>query len=277
MNNKTDIQLIRTLFSSFPNELFLCHTALEHLRTDENLSPAGLLRIKTIEQCHRHMHHLCHMIDFITSDRSISDPFTPDHYDSGALLSGITDTFLKTVAGYIPVSATHCSKPKMPLPVYVNKTMFETVFLNLLYCCIKSAEEEGSKQLKLALSVSETKKNIVFHIRTNTVVRDFEFLEQLFSDNPDYTSDIYNRDAVLALSVEIATAFVKKSGGRISYTPLKSGYRYDICLPKISATSAKALRAPKIYIPSVEQFNETFAEFILASLMKSDTGGGFKK
>ncbi len=277
MNNKSDIRLIRTLFSRFPNELFLCHRVINHLRTNENLSASGLLCLKTLEQCHHHMKHLCGLIDFATDGRKVSETFSPESYDSEQLISEITETFLNTVAGYLPVKATHCSKLSAPFPVYVNKNLFESIFLNLLYCCVKTIDAHNTKELKLTLSVKDTKQNICFHIHSGSAGRDPKLLAKLFSDDITETAFTEDVDEILVLSAKIAKHFVHQSNGKLTYTPLKNGCRYNISLPKAPKSATNRLCAPKTYIPSKKQFEETFAEFILASLLESDVPGGLKK
>jgi len=267
MKKEQYLALIRTLFAGLSNRLFLSHTALEQLRTNENLTPAGLLNLKTIGLCHRHMNHLCNLIDYLTSDEKSDPSDVPEYFDSEDLLSGITKTFSDTITGYFPITASFIPKLKSPQTIRISKTRFETVFLNILYSCLKTTDFSQNQRTKLTLSVSETKQYVTFHIRTNHSSSASEMIDKVFSDTTGYTSDLYSHDAVLALSLKIASAFVDEAHGNLSYKALKCGSRYDISLPKPEVSSDYMLHSPNTYVPSYDLFEETFAELKLISLL----------
>ena len=269
MNFEADT-LIKTLFESFPGSIFMAHTALTQLRSNEYLSPAGLLNTKTILFCHRHLNHLYQLIEYLASEPELPGTFKTSSFDSENLLTEITSEFTKTISGYSLATVSCCSKLKKPHPVQINKSKFETVILNLLYCCLKTTDLSDADKPKLNLSVGETAKNIVFHIRSNSLGDNSEFITRFLSE-PDFCkTDIYSQDAVLAASLEIASRFVRESEGRLTYKVLKSGCRFDLTLPKFPRTPSKSLNDVRIFIPKTKIYEETFAELIFLKLANSE-------
>lgn len=266
MNKDTDNSLIRALVAGLPDRLFLSHAAIEQLRRNENLSPAGLLNINTIMLCHQHMHHICHFIEYLTSGHNTPEIYGADSFDSEEIISGIAKTFTGTISGYASVTATYCSKLKTSYPVHVNKTRFETVFLNILYSCLKSDDILNNKKTKITLSVHETKKNIIFHIQTNCTLSNPEILQHFHIIPPNENTEMYSRDVTLALSLEIADRFIREENGSLTYKQTKSGSRFDITLPKLMDLAPSKLSSPRKYIPSYTLFEETFADFALTCL-----------
>ena len=263
MNKDTDLSAIRTLCASFSGRLLLAHTTLEQVRLNENLSPAGLLNVKTLDLCHHHMNHICQFIEHIAEGNEPDTPYDTISYDSEQLLSGITEAFTKTISGYSSVTPIFASKLKTPCPVLVNKTNFETIILNLLYSCLKINDLSDNRKNQITLSVSDTKKNIIFHIRTNSTITSSELLEDIVLFYNDDEEELFSRDASLALALEIADKFISEANGTLSFKPLKSGTRYDISLPKLPDIDQSVMCSSGHYTPSYKLFEETFAEFKL--------------
>jgi len=263
MQDDTTLSLINTLFSAISGKLFTAHAALDQLRYCENLSPAGFLSVKTINLCHMYMNRICQLTDYLTNKDSLPELLSTNSFDSEQLMAEITSVFSTTISGFSSVTASFCSKLDRPFPIQINKTKFETVMLNLLYCFMKTDFPSEDKKTKINLSVSETKKNIVFHIRTNSIVENTSKLEQLLTTPRTLLPDSHSEDTVLALSLEVASKFVKESKGKLSYKTLKNSCRFDIALPKFPSVSESSLRAPQRYFPNLKNFNETFAELEL--------------
>ena len=265
MSNNSNYTLIKTLFAGLSSRLFVAYTSLENLKTSESLSPAGMLQVKTISLCHRHMNHICRLVDYLTTPSS--DSIKKNYYDSEELLSGITEAFSKTVSDYLPVSANFSSKLKSPHLVNINKNKFETVFLNILYSCLKAADLSGNRRTKLALSISETKTNITFRIRSNSNSPAPEIIEMILSDSYVDATDLLSQDAILALSLKIASLYVEEFNGSLTYTTTKNGSTYNLSIPKAPAEASSKLHSALTYVPTYKHFDETFAEFILESIL----------
>lgn len=269
MSKNSELSLISTLTANILSNLFVSYTSLEHLRINENLSPSGLLKLKTAEFCNRRINLICRLIDYIDSEDSIPAAMNTDCFDCIQLFSAIKDAFKQTVAGYSTVCATFETKLDHSYSVQVNKMAFETIVLSLLYCCMKSFEDTDNNKGKIIFSVGETKDNIVFHIRTNTISPDSDLIKELIASNEHHYTDIYAPSAVLILTLEVASAFIQRAKGKLSYTTLKSGDRYDIYLPKYTSAPKNVLLSPIHYFPVLKNYEEFFAEFKLAYLTKN--------
>lgn len=269
MSKNSEFSLIGTLTANILSNLFVAYTSLEHLRINENLSPSGLLNIKTAELCNKRMNLICRLIDYIVSEDGIPASMNTDCFDCIQLFSAIKDAFNQTVAGYSTVSTGFEKKLDRSYSVQVNKTVFETIVLSLLYCCMKAFEDTNTDKGKITFSVGATKDNIVFHIRTNTISPDSKLIEEFLTSNEHHYTDIYAPSAVLALTLEVASAFIRRAKGRLSFTTLKSGNRYDIYLPKYTSAPKNVLLSPIHYFPALKNYEEFFAEFKLAYLTKN--------
>lgn len=269
MNNAADWSLIKTLFAGFPSRLFLAHTALEHIKLTESLSPSGLVDLQTIDLCHLHMNRLYKFIDYLTDGKDHSCSYETNSFDAEDLISGITSAFIKTISSYSSISTTFTSNLKSPHPVLVNQSKFETVILNILYSCLNENDFSKNAKTKLTLSLNETKNNIIFRIQTNSTNPDSELIHKTFSSGNFRNETLYTQNTVLALSLEIASKYVKEASGKLSFKALKSGNRYDISIPKFPKCTSNTMASSQIYIPTFERFEETFAEFMLLSTLHS--------
>lgn len=268
MSKKSEFSLISTINANISSNLFVAYTSLEHLRLNENLSPSGLLSVRTIELCHKRMNLMSKLLDFVATKDNIPASMNTDCFDCTQLFSAVKDAFRQTVSEYSTLSTDFCSKLEHSYSVQVNKMAFETIVLSLLYCCVKSFEDTGTNKGKIIFSISETKDSIVFHIRTNIISPDSELIEQLLTSDKHHETDIYSPEAVLALTLEVASEFMRRAKGKLSFTTLKSGNRYDIYLPKITSAPKNVLLSPTHYFPTMENYEGFFAEFKLAHIAK---------
>ena len=269
MSKISESSLISTLTANILSNLFVSYTSLEHLRLNENLSPSGLLKLKTAELCNQRINLICRLIDHIAPEDGIPASANTDCFDCIQLFSAIKDAFNQTVAGYSTVSTGFEKKLDRSYSVQVNKTAFETIVLSLLYCCMKSFEDTNTDKGKIIFSVGDTKDNIVFHIRTNTISPDSELIEEILTSREYHYTDIYAPSAVLILTLKVASAFIHRAQGKLTFSTLKSGNRFDIYLPKYTTAPKNVLLSPMHYFPVLKNYEEFFAEFKLAYLTKN--------
>ena len=263
-NTHFDLAMIAT----FKNLVSISHQSLEDIKKSFDMPPAIFRKVHAADICNFQMNKMCNLLEYIFKSRGVFG--TVEDFDSFDLLSGLTDAFIKTVSGYVEISAVCYSKLLRPVPMRIDKTKFEFTFLNLLYICLRSAENHNYKGAKLTLYLTETKDSLVFHLRDNCHNINPQIVQStLFGDDsfiPTFDDPV---ESIMALSLKAALYSVRELDGTLAYKALKSGNRYDITLPKFSWSSTHIARSPARYLYTPSLYEEIFADFFSEITAKS--------
>ena len=146
----------------------------------------------------------------------------------------------------------------------LDKSKFELVFLNLLYCCVKKRPNHGKSNLRLFVSVTENKENVVFHIRDNNTNLNQKVVDAAFSPSlPKFKSkNTDSFDYLVEFSLKVAYKCARHMGAKISYTPLKSSNRFDLSIPKAPICQDIRVCSPRAYITDGQLCRQILASLI---------------
>ena len=264
-----DENITFSMMYTFKNMSRLVYHSAISIEMEESLSVNGQRNVNTLKLCAFQTNRLCNMLSFLTQ-RDTADDDRLESFELENMLEEIAARFSKTVAAYSPVEVECRISSKQPLSILVKKTKFELIILNILYCLLKSRPEKKKAPLKILISVTENKDNIVFHIKDNSNPINPEIIDAAFSDSVYLPRDIDDRSfaTMVALPIQVARKSADHMSGSIEYTPLKSGNRFDIILPKEVPESANLFHSTVPYIPTSRYYDETFADISLEAVLQ---------
>ncbi len=267
MDTNFDPSFIRSIFPTYKNYLFLSYSLLQKVLY-RDLPHDILETLCSVQFCLSHMNRMNNLFEYITSDSGTAKITARENFDPENILTEFTNVFEKTISDYVDVSISCSSKLSKTVPIVINKTRFELLFLNLLYCSVQSIDPTASSRAKITLYLTETKNNIVFHIRDNCRSMRQEIVESVFSKKPLPNFDDCSADAVIAFSLEGALRSANDQNYKLSYKALKSGNRYDISIPKFHPNQGEFARSLSTYVSTTLFFEETFADIKLEQILK---------
>lgn len=267
--------LFGAMFSVFKQLLFICYDATDHvLNIEQSLSVENMQRLQASQVCTLHMNRICNIFEYLyinkenTSTVSNKNTFEADH-----LLESIVENFANTVSGYAEVQVSFTAKAQAS-PVLIEKTRLELAVFNLLYCSLHNTENNAGP-LKLALYITENKEQTIFHIRDNSKRINKEIIDFVFSGGYMSFDEDSLFDSVVALSLNAAVKATADMGGKLTYSALKSGNRYDIIIPKAQKTG-KVYSAHSIatYTPTLSYLREILASIQVEELLRNHSKKG---
>ncbi len=276
MTNNKDYTFYIAFLASLKTYLSISNESLDDIIIKYDLPTEAMHKLRASTLCHFQLNRMCNLLEYIISPKRAVSIQEFESFDPLNLLSEMSMAFAKTVSGYLSISTSCYSKLRRPLPILVNKAKFELVFLNLLYCSLRSADNSSGKEAKLTFYITENKSSFVFHLRDNCRIINAQIAESVFSNSPIVTLPDNTVDSVIALSLEAALKAAQELEGSITYKPLKSGNRYDISLPK--SVSGKDYRAKSIslYTPTYSYFDQVFADILLETHLNRHSIGARK-
>ncbi len=264
-----DENITLSMAVAFKNTSLLVYNSSISIEMEESLTVNGQKNVNTLKLCAIQLNRLSNMMTFLAQPDTTDDDRL-ESFEIENMIEEIAARFSKTVASYSPV-VTECRvNSKQPLSILVKKTKFELIILNILYCLLKGRPEKKKTPLKILISVTENKDNFVFHIRDNGNPINPEIIDAAFSDSVCLPRDINDRSfaTMVALSIQVARKSADHMNGSIKYTPLKSGNRFDIVLPKEVPGAINSFRSTVPYVPTTYYYDETFADITLEDVLQ---------
>lgn len=267
MNNNQNLFYLATL-SAIKQAAYTVHDSLDHICRD-NFTLSDFQHHKAAHLGTFHINQICSSSEYIFSDDNSNSPYAS--YNIEQLIEQISSGFSSTVSEFFPVSVKYYTRLNRAFSVYTDIHKLELIILQLLYCCLKSSSVESFDPIKTTLYATETNTHIVFHIRDNGKALSDSVVSSLNSpyDFLSFKYDDFNFDAVMAQAVAVASRAVTELSGKLEYTQLKSGNRFDIYLPKQQMSAQIKMASPDVYIPNLALYSTIFVEFKLAHILKN--------
>lgn len=264
MNNGLNSFFLETL-SSIKQAIYTCHNSLEHI-SGSNFSLAEFQHYKAVQLGLFQINRICSSAEYLLTHNSYNSHRTYSSYNIDELLDQISSTFCSTVSEYFPVSVKHYTRLDHSFFVQTDERKLELAILQILYCCLKNSSLESFDPINITFYATETKNSIVFHIRDNSLPLNPVITEAINTNDSSvlFASDEISFNAIMAQSVAVVKKAVGELSGKLVYTPLKSGNRFDIYLPKFQSRGQLGMASPAPYIPDLALYAATFAEFKLA-------------
>lgn len=268
-SNNTNFDL--TMIATFKNLVSVSHQSLEDIKSSFSMPPAVFRKLHAADICNYQMNKMCNLLEYIFKTKYTFS--TIEDFDPFDLLSELTRTFAGTFAGYVDISTDCYSKLIRPIPMQIDKTQFEFLFLNLLYVCLRSAENNHYKGVKFTLYITETHSSVIFHLRDNCRNINPQIVQAALNDDDALFAPTEDPiESIMALSLKAARYSANDLNGTLTYKALKSGNRYDISLPKPDTRHYRRAKSPARYIPSRSRFEDVFADILceIKSKLKED-------
>ena len=273
MTSNKDYTFYIAFLASMRTYLSISNESLDDIMIKYSLPTEVMHKLRSSVLCHFQLNRMCNLLEYIISPQRLESVQDFESFDPLNILTEMSTTFSKTVSGYIPLTTNCYSKLRRPVPIQVNKAKFELVFLNLLYCSLRSADNSRSKDTKLTFYITENKDSFVFHLRDNCRTINSQIVERVFSDSPVSTTLDNTIDSVIALSLEAALKAACELEGSIAYKPLKSGNRYDISLPKSASGKPSLAKSISLYTPTYSYYDQIFADILLEKHINKNLNG----
>ena len=243
-------------------------------KTEEicDLPPAGRKALSAAKLSALYMNRVCNVLNYLSCESTEIDSDKLESFEIENLMKEIILRFENIVSTFNNVSVTFKSSLHEDSLITVSKTHFELVILNLLYCAVRTNPDSPPQKVKITISITENKNYLVFRIHDdNSYPCQKDIQEALLSpaDQPDEI-DINSGINMTALSVRVAQKSAEDMNGKLVYTPLKKGNRYDIYLPKTVELPAYTMCSPVRYVPTFHYFNEIFASLKLERIFSGE-------
>ncbi len=270
MNFDFNVNVLNSVFSTFKHMLSQSYEVQEVVGACEGLSAVAHRHLSASMLYNRHMHRICNVVDYLINSDTKPQEQSLQSFEVKNLISEILRSFEETVASYSPVTIDLSVNLKGTSSILLSKSHFELVILNLLYCCIKTKPDRKSTPVKISISVTENKNNIVFHIRDNNKCINMDEVNASLGDSPLFFKDTEACAfaTLIALSLRVAQKSAEEMNGSFVHTPLKHGNRYDIHLPKLVNAPTYMLCSPVPYVPTYAYYTEFFADLKLEAILK---------
>ena len=271
MSFKFDENLLASIASSFNYMAFLSHQSITAIETDESLSVSGQKHLNALRFCTMQASRLSNTINFLIDSGDNKSEKRTENFEIENILAEIINTFCQTISAYAPISSECRINLDNTTSILLDKARFELLFLNLLYCSVKKRIGNNKSNLKLIVSVTENKDDIVFHLRDNSSTLNPEIVAAAFSEanaKPKASKDL-SFDSLILLSLKVAYKSALQMGAKLSHTPLKSGNRFDISIPKTPLFNESKVCSPIPYIPTYKLYHEILADLTLEPFFES--------
>ena len=271
MSSDFDNNTLMSAISYFKHVTRLGNDSLEFLEINESLSVFGMRHVNLLKHSLFQMNRMFNVIEYLASADSSWEEQKIETFDIERLLDEIVNRFYLTVSDYTEVNIDWQATLKGSYSIDINKSKFELAILNLLYCCLKKNPDIKSRPLKIHISATENKERIVFHVRDNKKPLSQDIIDSINDLSVPSLEEISDQSfkTLVSLSLRVAYKSVREMGGELTYTPLKSGNRFDISLPKFVPQARMSFRSPSHYTPTYSYYNEVFADVILEEVIKT--------
>lgn len=262
MHNDQSLFFLEIL-SAIKQAAYTAHDSLDHISAD-NLTLSDFQYYKATHLGIFQVNRLCSSAEYLFANDNSN--ITYSSYNIEQLLEQISSEFSSTISEYFPVSVKHYTRLSRAFAVYTDERKLELAILQLFYCSLKNSSFESFDPIKITFYATETNNHIVFHIRDNAKTLSNSVVSSLNSpvNSILFKGDELNFNAVMAQSVAVANKAISELSGKLEYTPLKSGNRFDIYLPKHPVSAQIQMASPNTYIPDLSLYSAIFAEFKLA-------------
>ena len=202
-------------------------------------------------------------------DESDVDKKKLQSFEVADLVDQIASQFSSAVSGVRALSVEVKTKIQDGAVIMIDKLKFELIMLNILYCCIKERARKKNDNVKITISVSETKDKVVFTIRDNNPALVSEQAEDVFAVPTTFEEGnaTLQAETLMRFSLNVALKSVQQMKGELLYSPLKGGNRFVVKLPKSQEVLYRA-NSPAIYVPTYSYYNEIFADIRLERILE---------
>ncbi len=269
MNFNFNINIFNSLNSTLRHMSYNSYQSQEIVDSCESLSTMQRRHLNASMLYTQHINRICNIVDYLINSEPDIQEQTLENFEIENIIGEIVNRFEQTVSSCSPVSVDLTVNLKGTNSILLSKSHFELVILNLLYCCIKTNPNKKSKPVKISISVTENKNDIVFHIRNNNESLDIDEINASFESAPAFEGiDTLSFATLIALSLRAAQKSTKEMNGTLVCTPLKHGNRYDLHLPKLVNTPAYMLCSPVPYVPTYAYYNQFFADLKLVPILE---------
>ena len=264
-----DKNTLDSLVAYFKHMIYLNYTSIQEIELRESLSTVSAHHLQAAKFCDLQLNRMCNVFEYLTDEEQELDKKKLQSFEVADLVDEIASQFSSAVSGVRPLSVEVKTKIQDGAVIMVDKLKFELIVLNILYCCIKGRAHKKNDNVKITISVSETKDKVVFTIRDNNPALVSEPAEDVFAvpaisaeENVDLQAEILMR-----CSLNVALKSVQQMKGELLHTPLKGGNRFVVRLPKAQESLYRA-SSPAIYVPTYSYYNELFADIRLESILE---------
>ncbi len=265
-----DESTVSSVIASFKSMIHSNYASIEALQQKERFSVLGINHLNSLKFSTLQMSRLCNMIEFLINSDKRLDHKDPQNFDVLYMLQDILDIFNSSISGCMDVSATLSVNLKDNFTLFVDKSKFELIILNLLYCCIKKRPDHKHIPVKIQVSVTENKDNFVFHIKDNQPPLDYDIIDSISTNAlPDF--DVLTEQSfatLVSLSLRVAHKSATQLNGTVVCKPLKNGNKFDFYIPKFAKVPVLSVNSIAPYIPTHHYYSETFAEIKLEHLLE---------
>ncbi len=269
--NIPDLNAVFSMLAVFQQMAHHSYDAFKQIEQITPLSPAGRRALSAGKQSAMHTNRICNIYNYLFDTSSGVDIKKLESFEIKTMMKEIIFRFENIVSTFNNVSVSFKSNLEEDSLITISKTHFELIILNLLYCAVKNSPEAAPRSVKISISVTENKEHIIFRISDDNQYPDGCDIQRLLSDAPYCFGeiDINSPSGMIGMSVKVVQKSVLEMNGKLTYTQLKNGNRFDVHLPKDVRVPTYTMCSPVRYTPSFNYFNEIFADLRLEYILSA--------
>ncbi|MBQ9737234.1 MAG: HAMP domain-containing histidine kinase [Clostridia bacterium] len=264
-----DKNTLYSLIAYFKHMIYLNYTAIQEIELRESLSTVSAHHLQAAKFCDLQLNRMCNIFEYLMDDEPDVDKKKLQSFEVGDLVDEIASQFSSATSGVRPLSVEVKTKIQDGAVIMIDKLKFELIVLNILYCCVKERVHKKNDNVKITISVSETKDKVVFTIRDNNPALVSEPADDVFAMPAMFEEGnaTLQAETLMRFSLNVALKSVQQMKGELLYTPLKGGNRFVVRLPKAQESLHRA-SSPAIYVPTYSYYNELFADIRLERILE---------
>lgn len=262
MQKTFEVDNFNMLINSIKQYVRLCHTSIESLQTTESLSVDGFAALQSAKKSILQINRIANLFEYLLMFDDFDHDYISESFDINEMTSEMVRSLNKRMLSHLNAEMRFSTKIQRHMLIQINRTKFELLIFNILYCCIKNNILTSMPPTKISLYLTEDRKFYIFHIRSNGISMPTKLIERILNNTePIQTFDSSSSPSALGLA--IAKKLIDSAGGRIKFSALKSSCRFDIYFPQKPAGRNISMRSPSVYRMDAALANETFSDLFI--------------
>ncbi len=269
MEFNLDRENIGPIIAYFKHMIYLNHSAIETIEITESLSPISAQQLQAAKACSLQMNRMCNTFEYLIKDDENKDRSVLQNFEVKSLMEDVISQFSSTISGVRSVNIDFKTELSENEVIMLDKSKFELIILNILYCLIRDDLDKAKKIFKISISLTESKNKdrVIFTIRDNGAPLFEEEEEKPKLGYGQADSKRFSVETVKKFSLSVAQKSAKQMDGEVVYTSLKGGNRFVVSLPKMQDAPYR-VSSISLYVPTYSYYNELFADIKLERILE---------
>ena len=230
-SGKQDTKIKDILANDIVSSLGIAHNAALYIHQNEALTIKGFAKAQTVLSAISNAMRAVVILKDVYSSDIDNDLLNMNYCNIESFFTKMTDELNLFFASETDVSFKYSSKLEKKRTFYININLIEKILYALIYCLVKSLDENDKKEIKLSID-EKSGKNRCYIITISSKGKPLsKSISDIFSKKIERMSDFYDLDVI---SLSHVLKIVKSLHGGISYITTKTMNKFVFTLPHLT-------------------------------------------